>query len=261
MTRPIVFLSDYGLTDEFVGVCHGVIARIASDARVIDLAHAVPRQDILRGALMLGRATAYMPSDAVYLAVVDPGVGSERRSIAVRAMSGGLLVGPDNGVLSIGWDALGGVDAAAEITAHSILMHPVSLTFHGRDIFAPAAAHLATGMALEQLGPALDPLRLRTLELPTPMVAIGAVGTRVVGVDRFGNVQLNAQPPDLDAAALGDVLTVGGRQIPRVGTFGDVPEGQLASIVDSHGQVSLIVNGGSAAEVLGLRDGSAVVLE
>lgn len=261
MTRPIVFVSDYGLGDEFVGVCHGVIARIASDAKVIDLAHAIPRQDILRGALMLGRATAYMPPDSVYLAIVDPGVGSERRSIAVQAGSGALLVGPDNGVLSIGWDSLGGANQAVEITTPEVLLHPVSLTFHGRDIFAPAAAHLALGMALDRLGPEIDTTTLHTLELPAPMVAIGAVGARVVGIDRFGNAQLNAKPADLDAAALGDVLTVAGRRLPRVGTFADVPEGELASIVDSQGQIALIVNGGSAAEVLGLRDGSAVVLE
>ena len=261
MTRPIVFLSDYGLADEFVGVCHGVMARIAPDARVIDLTHSVPREDVMRGALMLGRSTAYLPADAVYVAVVDPGVGSERRSIAVRPASGALLVGPDNGLLSIAWAALGGAEAAAEISSEGVMLHPVSKTFHGRDVFAPAAAHLATGMSFEDLGPPLDTAELHTLEMPGLMIASGAVGARVVGVDRFGNVQLNARPADLDAAGLGEVLKVAGRRVTRVATFADVAEGMLASIVDSQGQIALVVNRGSAAETLGLREGSAVVLE
>ena len=111
MTRPIVFLTDYGMADEFVGVCHGVMLRIAPDARVVDLTHSIPRQDVMRGALTLGRATSYMPADAVYVAVVDPGVGSGRGSIAVRAASGAFLVGPDNGLLSLAWEALGGAEA------------------------------------------------------------------------------------------------------------------------------------------------------
>jgi S-adenosylmethionine hydrolase len=262
MTRPIVFLTDYGLADEFVGICHGVIAQIAPDARVIDLTHSVPRHDVTRGALILGRATAFMPSDAVYVGVVDPGVGSARRSVAVRSGRGTVLVGPDNGLLSIAWDALGGAAEAVEISADDVLLHPVSKTFHGRDVFAPAAAHLARGRPLEDFGPPLATTDLRRLEMPSgPMIAHGAVGARVVGVDRFGNVQLNATPSDLDAAGLGAELRVAGRQVGRVATFADVAEGALASIVDSDGQIALVVNRGSAAEMLGLRDGSAVVLE
>jgi S-adenosylmethionine hydrolase len=261
MTRPIVFLTDYGLSDEFVGICHGVIARISPGSTVIDLTHAVPRQDVMSGALTLGRATGYMPVDAVYVAVVDPGVGSDRRSIAVRAATGGLLVGPDNGVLSLAWDALGGTEAAVEITAPEVVLQPVSKTFHGRDVFAPAAAHLSAGVPLERLGPPVDPPGLRALEIARPMVARGAVGTRVVGVDGFGNVQLNARPADLESAGLGNVLSFAGRRVPRVEIFADVPEGVLASIVDSQGQVALVVNHGSASEMLGLRVGAAVVLE
>jgi S-adenosylmethionine hydrolase len=126
--------------DEFVGVCHGVIARIAPDAHVIDLSHAVPRQDVLRGAITLGRSVPYLPDDAVYLGVVDPGVGSERRAIVVRTVSGVDLVGPDNGLLSFAWDALGGVDAVVEVRSDAVVLAPVSRTFHGRDVFAPAAA-------------------------------------------------------------------------------------------------------------------------
>ncbi len=260
MTRPIVFLTDYGVTDDFVGVCHGVMARIAPQARVIDLTHAVARQDVMRGALTLGRAVKFMPPDAVYVAVVDPGVGGERRSIAVRAGES-LLVGPDNGVLSLAWEALGGAEEAVEITAGKVTLFPVSKTFHGRDVFAPAAAHLATGVPLEEVGPPVEVAALRTLEMPVAMVAVGAVGCRVVGVDGFGNVQLNARPGDLEAAGLGSTLEVDGRTVPRVGIFADVPEGVLAAIVDSQGYLSLVVNSGSAAAMLGLKEGSAVVLE
>jgi S-adenosylmethionine hydrolase len=261
MTRPIVFCTDYGMADEFVGVCHGVIARIAPEARVIDLTHAVPPQDVLRGALTLGRATPFMPENAVYLAVVDPGVGSERRSIAVRTTRDALLVGPDNGVLSLAWESLGGVAAAVEITDPSVMLAPVSSTFHGRDVFAPAAAHLATGFGFAELGDAIDPAGLRILEMPGPMIAESVLGARVIGVDGFGNVQLNATASDLAAAGLGDVLTVAGRRVPRVRVFADVPEGEPASIVDSQGYIALVVNRGSAASMWGLREGSAVVVE
>jgi S-adenosyl-L-methionine hydrolase (adenosine-forming) len=261
VTRTIVFLTDYGRADEFVGVCHGVMAGIVPDARIIDLTHDIPRQDVMRGALTLGRATKYMPEDAVYVAVVDPGVGTERRSIAVEAATGAILIGPDNGLLSVAWQALGGAEAAAEISDPAVMLFPVSKTFHGRDVFAPAGAHLAAGVPLEAVGPALDPSALRTLEMPGPMVAVGALGCRVIGVDGFGNVQLNARPPDLDEAGLGPMLQVSGRTVPRVGIFADVPEGVLAAIVDSQGYVALVVNHGSAAQLLSLKEGSAVVLE
>jgi len=260
MVRPIVFLTDYGLADEFVGVCHGVIARIAPEARVIDLTHAVPRQDVLRGAIVLSRAAPFMPQDAVYLAVVDPGVGSERRSIAVEAGSGAVLVGPDNGLLSMAWAELGGAARAVEITSRRVLLHPVSATFHGRDVFAPAAAHLAGGLALGELGSAVETSGLATVDPPGPMVAPGAVGARVIGVDGFGNVQLNVRPADLETAGLTGSLEVCGRVLTRASTFSDVSERVAAAIVDSQGFVSLIVNRGSAAQVLGLHRGDTVTL-
>jgi S-adenosylmethionine hydrolase len=260
MTRPIVFLTDYGLADEFVGICHGVMARIAPGAQVIDLTHAIARQDVQRGALTLGHAVKFMPPDAVFVAVVDPGVGSERRSIAVRAGEG-LLVGPDNGLLSLAWGALGGVDAAAAIEDSRVLLFPVSKTFYGRDVFAACGAHLANGVPLEDVGPAIPSAELQTLEMPGAMVTPGAVGCRVVGVDGFGNVQLSARPTDLDAAGLGPLLQMDGRSIPRVSIFADVPEGVLAVITDSQGYLALVVNHGSAAQMLNLKDGAAVVLE
>jgi hypothetical protein len=263
VTRPIVFCTDYGLADEFVGVCHGVIARIAPDARVIDLTHAIARQDVVRGALTIGRATGYLPDDAVYCAVVDPGVGSERRAIAAVAASGALLVGPDNGLLSPAWTALGGVEAAAEIASPLVVLEPTSRTFHGRDVFAPAAAWLARGLPLEEVGPPVDPASLATLDAPRPMVTPGAVGARVTGVDGFGNVQLNATPSDLRAAGIGDRadLRALGRRLPFVGAFSDLPDGGLGAIVDSQGMLAIVVNRGSAAERLGLGAGDALVIE
>ena len=260
MARPIVFLTDYGLADEFVGVCHAVMRSIAPDAPIVDLTHAIRRHDVLQGSIVLGRAARYAPPDAVYVAVVDPGVGSERRAIAVEAASGAILVGPDNGLLSGAWRALGGVARAAEITAEDIALRPVSRTFHGRDLFTPAAAHLAAGFPFERLGDPLDPADLRTVDLPRPMVASGSVGGRAVMIDGFGNVQLNVRPDDLERAGLGAIVEIGPRRVPRVATFADVPSGKLALIVDSQGFVALVVNNGSAAEFLGMRPGDAVVL-
>jgi len=261
MTRPIVLCTDYGLHDEFVGICHGVIASIAPEVRVIDLTHAIPRQDVFRGAVVLSRAVAYFPSDAVFCAVVDPGVGSERRAVAVRTVSGALLVGPDNGLLSPAWEALGGVGAAFEVASDTVVLHPVSRTFHGRDVFAPVAAHLASGLAPEEVGPRVDPNGLRSIELPGPMVAPGAVGGRVTGIDGFGNVQLNVTVEHLAAAGIGQRLALAGARIPLVGIFADLPEHALGVIVDSQGFLALVVNKGSAAEALRLLEGATVVLE
>jgi hypothetical protein len=261
MTRPIAFLTDYGLADDFVGVCHGVIARIAPDARVIDLTHAIARQDVLRGAIVLSRAVRYLPDDAVFCAVVDPGVGSERRAIAVETAVGALLVGPDNGLLSIAWTELGGAVAAHAIESPDVVIHPVSKTFHGRDVFAPCAAHLATGRALAEVGPSLPVDQLRALDLPGPMVTADAVGARVSGVDRFGNVQLNVTAAHLAGAGIEDEAVVAGHVLPIVGIFADLPPLGLGLLVDSQGYVAIVVNQGSAAEALQLRPGSAVVVE
>lgn len=260
MTRPIVFLTDYGLADEFVGVCRGVIERISPGASVIDLTHQIERQAVVQGALVLGRATRYMPESAVYLAVIDPGVGSDRRPIAVEAASGALLVGPDNGLLSMAWTSLGGARRAVEVASNNVVLRPVSRTFHGRDVFAPAAAHLAAGVPLGRLGPPLDPSELQTVEPSGPMVAAGAIGARVVGVDRFGNVQLNATPQDISSAGLRGPVIVGNHDLPLVATFADVPPGHPALIVDSQGFVAIVVNHGSASRMFDLRAGDAVTI-
>jgi S-adenosylmethionine hydrolase len=262
MTRPIVFLTDYGHSDAFVGICHGVMAKIAPDSRVIDITNSVPRQDVLRGAVELARAVPYMPEDAVYVAVVDPGVGSDRRAVATAA-GASILVGPDNGLLSLAWEALGGVEAAVEIENPDVVLAPVSRTFHGRDVFAPAAAHLAAGIKLDEVGPAVHAGTLVRLDVPGPMVADGTVGARVTATDGYGNVQLNATELDLDAAGVtaGNVLVVNGRRLPRAGTFAELPEREPGLIVDSEGYLAIVVNHGNAAQMLGLASGDAVIIE
>lgn len=266
--RPIVFLSDYGLEDEFAGICHAVIARISPESPVIDLTHAVPPQDVLRGALVLGRSIRYLPIDAVLLAVVDPGVGTPRRPVAIEASRGGqLMVGPDNGVLSLAWAERGGVARAVEISSSAVRLEPVSATFHGRDIFAPAAAHLAAGMPLSDLGPHVDPGSLAEVRPPVPGVEAGRIDAEVLGADRFGNVQLSAGPEHLDEAGLGqatrlDVLSRSGPvSVRRAATFGEVAEGEFALIVDSGDRLAIVLNRGSAAEALGLAPGDSLSIQ
>jgi S-adenosyl-L-methionine hydrolase (adenosine-forming) len=265
--RPIVFLSDYGLEDEFVGVCHGVIARIAPSARVIDLIHTVPPHDVFRGALLLAESIRFMPQDAVYLAVVDPGVGTDRPSLAVEAASGPVFIGPDNGLLSLAFERTGGAVRAVEITSHKVLLEPVSATFHGRDIFAPAAAHVAAGMPIGELGRTLEPNRLTRLAIAEPSVHPGMIDCEVLAVDRFGNVQLNVRRSHLAEAHLqrGDELRVrapaGSIVVRRAFTFAEVPEGDYAAILDSRGWLALVRNGASAAEGLRVRPGDGIVID
>ncbi len=261
MSRPVVFCSDFGLLDEFVGVCHGVIATIAPESHVIDLTHGIPPQNVVHGALTLARCVAYAPPDAVFLAVVDPGVGSDRRAVAVRTGTGAALVGPDNGLLSLAWDELGGAEAAVEITGVGVVLRPVSSTFHGRDVFAPAAAHLAAGASIESLGRAVEPGSLAALSLPGPAFGGGQIVATVTGVDRFGNVQLNVSQGDLRTAGLtGDVLVVEGRALPRVAAFAELPAETAGVLVDAQGFLAIVVNQGSAAAEFGAAEGTAVVL-
>lgn len=267
MARPIVFLSDFGLDDEFVGICHGVIASISPESRVVDLSHSVAPGAVAQGALLLADAVAYMPSDAVYLAVVDPGVGTSRLPLAVVTDAGQALVGPDNGLLSLAWERLGGASTAVRIDSPDLVSWPVSRTFHGRDVFAPAAAHLAGGGGWEALGPAVDLASLVRLREPEPAVAPGRIECEVLGVDRFGNVQLGVRPAHLaaaglDAAALLVLELPNGRaEAARAMTFGDVAAGELAALFDSRGWLALAVNGGQAGALLGLQPPDRVGIE
>ena len=265
MGRPIVFLSDYGLSDGFVGTCHSVIASIDPDARIVDLTHMVRPADVLQGALLLADAMPYAPADAVVLAVVDPGVGTARRALAVASADGRVLVGPDNGLLVAATEACGGAVAAAELGPQPIPWE-ASSTFHGRDVFGPAAARLAAGAALEEVGDTVDPTSLVGLDLPEPVARDGRLTCVVLDVDRFGNVQLSARPRDLVAAHLEDadplVVTAGGgtRTAARARTFGELAPEAVGLIVDSRGWLALVVSLRSAAGQLGLRPGDRVVL-
>lgn len=265
MPRPILFLSDYGLDDEFVGVCHAVLARLTPDVRVIDLTHGIPPMDIARGAIVLADVAPHAPPNSVFLAVVDPGVGTARLPVVVKA-GGAFLVGPDNGLLSLAWEALGGAKHASVIDSDEIVHLPMSETFHGRDVFAPAAAHLAAGGSLEALGSKLDPARLKRISPPTPTLEPGVVRCHVMSIDRFGNVQLSAREEDLRKAevdAVGELdVRIGAETFPltRAHTFSDVVEGKPALIQDSSGRLAIVVNGGSAAEGLNLKVGESVEL-
>src|SRR5580693_1408028 len=190
----ITFLTDYGVEDGFVAACHGVAARISPGVRLIDITHLVPPGDVRRGAAVLAQTIPYLPP-GVHVAVVDPGVGTARRGIAVAA-GDCVLVGPDNGLLSWAVAAQGGATAACQLTNGELWLHPVSPTFHGRDIFTPVAAHLAAGTSLEAAGTMIDVTELVTLPAPTSRVHDGEAEGEVMSIDRFGNVQLSIAATD-----------------------------------------------------------------
>ena len=265
MARPILFLSDLGVRDEFVGVCHSVIASIAPDAAVIDLSHGVPPTNVQAGAMTFRDCIAFAPPDGVLLGVVDPGVGTDRKAIAVETASGRILVGPDNGLLSLAWEAAGGPTRAFEITAPDVLLQPVSSVFHGRDVFAPAAAHLAAGRPPEDLGPELKTDELVTLTLPEADILTGEIRAEVLDVDRFGNVRLNVRPADLPAAGLeGSALKVATTdasvRAARVSTYAEVAIGEYAVIEDAWAWITVIRFEANAAAELGVRPGDPVWL-
>jgi S-adenosyl-L-methionine hydrolase (adenosine-forming) len=262
---PISFLSDYGHEDEFVGICHGVIQRIAPGAVVIDVVHGLPRHGVRAGAVVLRNALPFLP-EGVVLAIVDPGVGSERRAVAARACDGRLLVGPDNGLLWPALERCGGVDEVVDIGESPYRLEPVSATFQGRDLFAPIAARLALGTSLENVGWNLREQELIRLELPKAQAADGRVDAHVLYVDRFGNAQLDLDRTVLAAAGFehGDTLLVesdNARQEAVYGrTFADVPDGALVAYEDSYECIALAANRAAAAAKLGLRDGSPVTI-
>jgi S-adenosylmethionine hydrolase len=267
VTRAITFLSDYGLVDEFVGVVHGVIVRLCPEARVIDLGHGVPRQDVQAGARMLERALPYVPA-GVHLAVVDPEVGAARRAVAVRTREEDrLLVGPDNGLLIPAAERFGGVVEAVEISTSPWRLEPVSATFHGRDVFAPVTARLAAGEPLAAAGTPLEAGELVGLERSQPRLDGGTLVSHVVAADTFGNAILDATHAELveSGLRLGDAVTArtGGRRVRGVvaRTFSDVGRGSLLLYEDAGGSLALAVNGGDAAALLGVRAGDEVRLE
>jgi S-adenosylmethionine hydrolase len=261
----ITFLTDFGLEDDFVGTCHGVIARIAPDVRVIDITHGIRPGRVLQGALMLANTLAYMPV-GVHLAVVDPGVGGQRRPLALRDASGRLYVGPDNGLLLPAAERYGGVEEAHVLANSTYALEPVSRTFHGRDLFSPAAAHLALGVPLGELGPLIDPDALVHLDLPTAEHRDDGIHATVLGVDRFGNAALNLSRNDFEQAGIVPGTTVevdaaGNRYFAVAArTFADAREGDLILYEDSYRSVAIAVSRGSAASLLGLDEGSELRL-
>jgi len=254
----ITFLSDYGTDDEFVGVCHAVMARLAPESRVVDLTHGIPRHDVRRAAIALATALPYAPP-GVHLAVVDPEVGAERRAVALRTgQEDRLLVGPDNGVLALAAERFGGALEAVDVGRSPFRLEPVSATFHGRDIFAPVAARLAGGALLGEAGEPLEVDELTGLELPRPHTQDGTVVAHALVVDRFGNVALDVTHDDLAGTGLklghALVLEVAGRVRPATyaHTFADVAPGELIVYEDAYRRLAVAVNRGHAARALGL---------
>jgi S-adenosylmethionine hydrolase len=264
--KPITFLSDYGQADEFAGVCRAVIARLAPEVTVIDLTHGVRRHSIEEGAALLAKALPYAPA-GVHLAVVDPGVGSPRRAVAVQVtQEDRILVGPDNGLLWPAVERLGGAVAAVDVSLSPFRLEPVSATFHGRDVFAPVAARLAMGAGLEEAGDPIEPSVLARLDRPQPTLEQARVATHVVYIDRYGNAALDLSHEDLPKTGLrlGRRVWVGAGGITLDAiyslAFSDVSPGQLILYEDSYRSLALAVNRGSAAEMLDLSPRDEVVL-
>ena len=261
----VTFLSDYGHDDVFVGVCKGVIAGIAPHVRILDITHLVAPQDVEQGATALATAIPFMPV-GVHLALVDPMQDKAARGIAVSTTDGSVLIGPDNGLLSLAWDARGGINRAVEITNEQLFRDTVHKTFRGRDVFAPVVAHLANGGALDDLGGAADSSSLKTLAVREAVVDDDHVHAEIRTVDHFGNVSLNIARSDLEAAgiALGDTveLRCNGRtmSVPFTLTYGDVAAGRLALCEDSFRAVQLAVNAGHASRRLRVSRGDPVVI-
>jgi S-adenosyl-L-methionine hydrolase (adenosine-forming) len=262
----IAFASDYGHADEFVGVCKAVMLGIAPDARIVDLAHDITPHDIRAGALLLVRAVQYLPEGSIVLAVVDPGVGTDRRLVAVE-VDGGVLLGPDNGLLAPAVAMIGGARRVVELLNADYHLPAPGATFAGRDVLSPVAGHLAAGAELGAFGPDVDPAGLVPGLVALPEVqADGAIVGEVWWVDRFGNCQLNIDPDALEAGGTSrggrvEVRTAKEVRAARwVRTYAEAKPSELVMLVDSYGLVCLAFDRESAADVLGLRAGSAVVL-
>jgi S-adenosyl-L-methionine hydrolase (adenosine-forming) len=263
---PITFLSDYGDEDEFAGVCRAVIAQIAPDAPLVDLTHGIGRQGVRHGALALANALPFCPP-GIHIAVVDPGVGTDRRPVAVTTMDEGrFLVGPDNGLLAPAIERFGGAARAIDLSRSPFRLEPVSATFHGRDLFAPVAAHLALGATLDEAGEKFDASELQGMELPQPTVEPGRVVAPVLYADRFGNVVLSLPAGGAEHGSLtrGNTLEVrapdGRFEAVWLRAFAEAGRGDLLLHEDSSGRMALAVNGGSAEGLLNLKPDDEVEL-
>ncbi len=257
MTPYITFMTDFGTRDDSAGCCRGVMLGRAPDAVLIDLTHEIPAFDIRRGALTWQNVLPYMPV-GVHVGVVDPGVGTTRRPVAVRAGRGDVLVGPDNGLVAAGAAALGGAVEAVELSNPAFMLQPLSRTFHGRDIFSPAAAAFATGTPLATLGSALDVSSLVALHLPEATWEGDLLRCAVSYIDDFGNLRLNAGEDVVERWSLreGETLSIAlGAQsltVPFARSFGLIDAGRTAVIVDSYRRLMIAVNRGNAARTYGM---------
>lgn len=259
----ISFLSDYGTHDEFVGVVHSVIRSLSPAVRVVDVTHHVPAYDVRAGALTLARSAQYL-APGVVVAVVDPGVGTERRRVAVEVGDGAsILVGPDNGLLAPAVAMVGGATRAVELTNREYHLVAPGPTFDGRDVFAPVAAHLCNGVPLDEIGTDVDPATLLPTVIPLTREVDGGLEAEVLWIDGFGNAQLNVDPDEL--ASFGDVVRVEcddvSRVAKRVEAFADLGVGEVGLVVDSYGLVALAADRESAAQMLKLSGGDAIRLE
>jgi S-adenosyl-L-methionine hydrolase (adenosine-forming) len=256
--RPIVFVSDFGLGNEWVGLCHSVMSGVSPDSPIVDLSHLIRPLEVASGALLLADSMPYIPETAVVLAVVEPNVGKDRE-IAVATTSGRLLVGPDNGLLSLAWETAGGVANAVQITSEDIVRPIHAESFRAPDTLCPAAAHLAAGIELTQLGPSLDPASLAVVTLAEPEIEAGRVASEVIDFNRFGNVQLNVRPADLAAAGLAEAgrlrieAVSGAVDASRGSTYADFAAGEYGVLFDPRGWLTIVRgNPASALDGLGL---------
>jgi S-adenosylmethionine hydrolase len=257
-SRPIVFLSDFGLGNEWVGLCHSVMSGIAPQSPIIDLSHLIRPLEVASGALLLADSMPYIPEDAVVLGVVEPNVGKDRE-IAVETTSGRCLVGPDNGLLSLAWEASGGIRLATEITSTEVVRPIHAESFRAPDTLCPATAHLAAGRPIEQLGGQIDPASLAVVTLATPEIEPGRISCEVIDFNRFGNVQLNVRGADLAAAGLDDAAQIrvealsGAVDAKRGSTYADFAAGEYGVLFDPRGWLTIVRgNPASALDGLGL---------
>jgi S-adenosylmethionine hydrolase len=258
----VSFLSDFGTVDEFVGVVKAVIRDIARHVVVIDITHEIAPHDVRAGSLALARAIQYLPSGVV-LAVVDPGVGTDRRAVAIEVAGGeGVLIGPDNGLLPAAATFAGGAERAVVLDDPAFHLASPGLTFAGRDVFAPVAAHLCNGAALTDVGTEIDPALLRPGLVPLPRFEGGAIVAEVLWIDRFGNVQLNVGPDEI--TTWGDRVRVRAGDTVRTGkvcaNYGEIGTGAVGLVVDSYGMLSVCLDRYPAAAELGLSAGDNVEL-
>jgi S-adenosylmethionine hydrolase len=266
----VSFLTDYGTADEFVGVVKSVIRDLAPHVTVLDLTHEIPPFDVRAGSLALARCIGYVPGGVV-LGVVDPGVATTRRAVAIEVAGGaGVVVGPDNGLLAPAVAMAGGAERAVELTNPDYQLEAAGATFAGRDVFAPAAAYLCNGVDLHELGDPIDPGVLLPGTIPLPREDGDELISEVLWVDRFGNAQLNVGPDDLPAG-WGSMLQVrviaptdptggGGRTARRATSFAELAAGAVGLVLDSYGMLAIAMDQRSAADELGLAAGDQVVL-